>query len=146
MITLLSVYKGKGVQPGAVDLLYELLEERPAKANISHCEKPSHEKHEAFVMSRPYRAWYLVLNDDLQRVGAVYLTKQNEIGVAILKRYHRLGYALQALNKVRKISPLPGIPGQRNARYVAHVAANNEASKFLFAKAGGRLLSVTYVL
>ena len=145
MIALVSVYKGKGTHPDAVDLLYELLRERPTKANISHAELPSYEQHEKYVLSRPYRAWYMIKTNEAF-VGAIYLTKHNEIGIAILNQYQRLGYALQALDRIRKITPLPGIPGHRNSRYVAHVAANNEESKALFIKAGGRLLSLTYVL
>ena len=138
---LVHVYE----EPKAVALLYDLLMERPTKANISHSEPPSYEQHEKFVMGHPYRAWYLIA-DGAHVVGSVYLSKQNEIGIAIFKHYQRRGYALQALDMVRKIKPLPGIPGQRNSRYVAHVAANNEESHALFTKAGGRLLSMTYVL
>lgn len=149
MITLTSVYKGrirdKETHPRAVELLYELLMERPAKANISHCALPSYEQHEKFVKSRPYYSWDLIRDGD-SFVGAIYRTNLNEIGVAILKRFQRHGYALQALKMMRNIRPLPGIPGYRSARYVAHVAANNEESHALFTKAGGRLLSMTYVL
>ena len=146
MITLLDVYQnGKGNPiPGAAEVLFELLRERPREANISHKELPSYAQHELFVRSKPYRAWFLVLNEYEQRVGAVSLTRNNEIGIAILKKYHRQGYALQAIEAVLKFPPLLGLPGQRNAHYVANVAPGNEASHQLFTKAGWHPIQVTY--
>jgi RimJ/RimL family protein N-acetyltransferase len=148
MITLLDVYQnGKGNPiPGAVEVLYELLRERPREANISHSETPPFNQHELFVRSKPYRSWFLVLNDYQQRVGAVSLTRNNEIGIGILKKYQRQGYALQALEAVRKFPPLPRVPGQRNGHYLANVAPQNEPSHALFTKAGGRPIQVTYEL
>src|SRR3989304_6456309 len=77
MITLLDVYQnGKGNPiPGAVEVLYELLRERPPEANISHHQVPTFSQHELYVRSKPYRSWFLVLNDYQQRVGAVSLTR-----------------------------------------------------------------------
>lgn len=145
MTTLLDVYNSEGQPiPGAVELLYDILRERPAEANISHKELPSFEDHDRYVRSRPYRTWLLVLNDYQQRVGAVYLSNLNEIGIAILKKYQRMGYAQQALDELRKIPPLPAVPGQRNGHYLANVAPRNEASHALFTKAGARPIQVTY--
>ena len=146
MITLESVYKDKPIALGVVEFLFELLMERPAKANISHVQPPSYEQHERFVRSRPYRDWFLIVNEESYFVGSVYLTNQNEIGIAVHTQFQHRGYAIQALHMARKIPPLPGIPGRRSSSYVAHVAANNEESHALFTKAGGRLLSMTYVL
>jgi len=148
MITLQSVYhNGKGdPRPGATEILFELLAERPKEANISHTTMPSYAQHELFVRSKPYRAWFLVLNDYGQKVGAASLTNNNEIGIAILKRYQRQGYALEAIQVVVKFPPLPGVPSQRNAHYVANVAPHNEASHQLFTKAGWRPIQVTYEL
>jgi len=98
------------------------------------------------VRSKPYRAWFLVLNEYEQRVGSVSLTRNNEIGIAILKKYQRMGYALQAIEAARKFPPLPKIAGQRNGHYVANVAPQNEPSHALFTKAGGRPIQVTYEL
>jgi RimJ/RimL family protein N-acetyltransferase len=148
MITLQDIYmNGNGAPiPGAVDVLYELLSERPPHANISHSGMPEFAKHEAFVKSKPYRQWFLILNEYGQRVGAAYLTSQNEIGISILKRYQRQGYALQALTEIRKIPPLLPIIGKRSKNYIAHVAPQNEASHALFTRAGGKPIQVTYVL
>jgi len=148
VITLLDVYQnGKGDPiPGATEVLYELLAERPKEANISHSTMPTYAQHELFVRSKPYRAWFLVLNDYGQKVGCVSLTRNNEIGIAILKKYQRQGHALEAISAVTKLPPLPAVPGQRNGHYVANVAPANEASHQLFTKAGGRPIQVTYEL
>lgn len=147
MITLLNIYTEQGAPlPGTVEVLYELLRERPSEANISHKTLPTYEQHERFVKGKPYHRWMLILNDYGQRVGAISVSQHNEIGIAILKRYQRQGYALQALQELRKIPPLLGLPGKRNPNYVANVAPRNEASHQLFTKAGGRPICVTYLL
>lgn len=148
MITLLDVYHGPKQRPtpGAVELLYDLLLERPAHANISHKEMPTHAQHEAFVKSRPYRHWFFVLNDYSQRVGALYLTKNNELGIFIFKKYQRQGYALEAIREAVKIPPILGLPSTRNSHYLANVAPQNEASHQLFTKLGARAIQVTYEL
>lgn len=172
MIRLVNVYQGTSVAPGAVEFLYQLLAERPAEANISHRQMPTIEQHRAFVSRRPYRAWLLVevysgakgdgVTDDTaaiqaeiqaaatghgRRVGAVYLTHRNEVGVFILKASRRCGHALNALEElVRAFDPLPAQASDRQPYFVAHVAPGNQASKALFEKLGARLIQMTYEL
>ena len=146
MIRLVDVYHGGKVARGAVEFLYELLKERPPEANISHAEMPTLEKHRGFVVRRPYRAWYIIENEEGERVGSVYATERNEVGIFISLAFQRRGYALEALQALLKLPPLPPVPAVRTERYVAHVAAGNEPSKALFEKLGGKQKSVTYEL
>lgn len=147
MIRLVDVYPAGRVVRGGIEFLYELLAERPQEANISHREMPSIEQHRQFVHRRPYRVWMLIENEEGIRVGAVYLTERNEVGVAILKAHQRRGYALAALQEFLRISdPLPPIPAVRAASFVAHVNPSNEASIRLFECLGGRHIASTYEL
>lgn len=144
---LVDVYRHGKVAPGAIEFLYELLKERPAEANISHSELPPIEKHRQFVMRRPYRSWFLIENEEGERVGALYLTERNEIGIAIAKQHHRKGYAREAIAYVlANIPPLEAVPSVRRGRYIANVAPGNEASRYLFERMGGKLIQVTYEL
>ena len=154
MIRLIDVYKGGRVARGAVEFLYELLSERPSEANISHRDMPSIEHHRQFVIRRPYRSWLIVeAEDELEpslpvlRMGAVYLTERNEVGVAILRRYQRRGIARRALIAVmRHYAPLPAIPAVRPGQFVAHVNPSNAPSIALFEGLGARHIASTYEL
>lgn len=60
--------------------LYELLKKRDPLANISHKKMPTYKEHIKFVKSRPYKVWY-VIHFGKRKVGSIYLSKQNEIGL-----------------------------------------------------------------
>lgn len=146
MIRLLDVYQGGKVAAGAIDFLFLLLQERPSVANISHREMPSIEQHRQFVHRRPYWRWYLVENAE-ERVGSVYISHQNEIGIAIAQAHQRKGYARAALEELlRTHQPLDPVPSARRGAFVAHVAPGNDASHALFEGLGGKLIQVTYEL
>src|SRR5262245_8954835 len=83
--------------PDAAPLLYELLSERPKENWISHEKMPDRGDHEEFVAKHPFRFWYLI-DVDGTYVGAIEVTDRNEVGVAILQRFQRNGYASAALN------------------------------------------------
>jgi cyclase len=108
--------------------LYDLLAERTPEQSISHKEMPTYERHLAFVIGSPYYAWYLITTDDTV-VGAIYLTRQWEIGIGIFRAHQRRGYARQA---IEKLMDLHG----RNGRYLANINPANEASIALFRKLG----------
>lgn len=151
MIRLIDVYENERPRPGAVDLLYRLLAERPSAAGISHHELPSIEQHTAFVASRPYRIWCLVeaavAEGEWSLVGAVSATRQNEIGIAILKAHQRHGYAAQAITQMcLEHLPLPAVTSQRPGCWVANVAPQNEPSHALFRGLGAKVRQITYEL
>ena len=66
--------------------LYDLLSERKSITFISHKKMPTYEEHVTFVKSEPYSKWYIIQIDD-EKVGSIYLTKQNEIGIHFLTEY-----------------------------------------------------------
>lgn len=125
-------------QPIPLAVLYKLLSQRLPEESISHRKMPTWEQHTAFVRSRPYALWKLVLVSDglgLRAVGAVYMTHRRELGVAILRGERRKGYAEAALRALRRIAG----PGTM----LANINPENGASLRLFAKLGGRTIQHT---
>jgi GNAT superfamily N-acetyltransferase len=128
----MKLYNVKECQGEAIEILWQLLCERPDYANISHDGKPDRNKHVSFVMAHPYREWCLIMTDVEDSgpnkwhrwVGAIYITHQNELGIAILERCQRKGYARQAIDLMM----------QRHPRdyYLANVAPGNHPSHRLW--------------
>lgn len=119
-------------------LLYRLLEERSAEVNISHRTMPSWRRHLAFIRARPYRAWYLIRVGETF-VGAVYLSKQNEIGVFILRACQGRGYGPEAIRLV--MARHRGVK-----RFLANINPRNRRSIELFTDLGFRHVQNTYEL
>jgi RimJ/RimL family protein N-acetyltransferase len=115
-------------------LLFELLREREPHQNISHKTVPSWEMHCYFVASRPYGAWYLIQHDGYMR-GAVYLSKQREIGVGVLKTQRGQGLGRQAVQELMRLHP---------GRFLANINPMNHASVAMFKSLGFNLLQETY--
>lgn len=132
--------------PEAQEVLWQLLRERPAEASISHRHMPTREEHARFVSSHPYRCWYLIQGSAPRKfVGACYLTRHNEVGIAILQAYQRRGFARAAvLELLRTHDPLPAVAGERRGWFVANVAPGNAASIQFFESLGAALIQHTY--
>lgn len=110
----------------ATVILFQLLRERQPHESISHRKMPTFDEHCAFVASRPYLAWYLTEVDGYTR-GAVYLSKQREVGVAIQKAQRGHGYGLDAVGELMRLHP---------GRFLANINPANAASIALFRKLG----------
>ena len=115
------------------ELLYKLLSERDDLINISHKAMPCWGDHIRFVESKPYEAWYFIGDEPL---GACYLSKQNEIGVALFKQYQGKGHGRQAVKAIMDMH------GRR--RYLANINPQNERSRFMFQGLGFKLIQQTY--
>jgi len=133
MIKLTSIYDVEK----AYGILYDLLSERTPEQSISHKGMPTWEQHCAFVGSKPYKAWYFIENDENWIVGSTYLTNNNEIGIFIFNKFHRNGYAMQALKLLMD---------KHDGPFLANVNPQNIPSRNLFEKLGGRMIQVTYEL
>lgn len=120
-------------RPDRYTLLYDLLSERDETVNISHREMPHWEDHAKFVEKHPYEAWYFIGQEP---VGAIYLTKQNEIGIGIFKEHQGKGYGPQAIKELMRRH------GKR--RYLANINPRNEPSARVFSNLGFKLVQHTY--
>lgn len=134
-IELVSVYN----DPAAYGLLHDLLAERSPEESISHKKMPSYFEHIQFVDSKPYKAWYLVIEESEGYVGAVYLSRQNEIGVGIFKAHRGKGYGEAAVKELMRRCPLP-----EGERYLANVNPDNDVSRAMFEKLGAKVIQYTY--
>ena len=122
-------------------ILYQLLSERDETINISHRAMPTWEDHVRFVESEPYEAWYFVVSGDGlcdRPIGACYLSRNNEIGISILKAEKGKGYGPEAIKAI--------IEKHGPGRYLANINPRNEPSKRVFSNLGFRKIQETYEL
>ena len=127
----------KSVTKTDVRFLYTQLKERDPKINISHKKMPSYSEHTKFVLSKPYSKWYIIYYKN-RKVGNVYLSKMNEIGIFILKTIKVKGLGSLVLEQVLKKNP--------KTRYLANVNPKNVKSAEFFKKNGFKLIQHTYEL
>ena len=120
-----------------IKFLYDILLERDNVVSISHKSTPSWISHSCFVKSFPYYTWdIIIVNGD--RVGYIYITHYNEIGIHICKKYRRRGIASQAIEIYKSI--------HNRERYLANINPNNKASINLFTLLGFTHIQNTYEL
>ncbi|HTL69842.1 MAG TPA: GNAT family N-acetyltransferase [Candidatus Eisenbacteria bacterium] len=134
-ISLVSVYAVKE----APAVLYRLLAERESRVNISHKKLPSMARHLAFVRSKPYKAWYLLKERSGGFAGAVYLSKNDEIGLFIFKALRGRGYGREALAAL--LAKHRGVK-----RFLANVSPRNPDSIRFFTQQKFRHIQNTYEL
>ena len=115
-------------------VLYDLLEQRTPEQSISHKAMPTWDDHCAFVRSQPYAAWYLIAVGNAT-VGAIYLTHQCEIGIAIFHLHKRKGYASAAVKELMRLHP---------GKFIANINPRNEASIRFFEGMGFAHIQNTY--
>lgn len=120
-----------------VSFLYKLLLERSPKVNISHKTMPSYKKHVNFVKSEPYSKWYIVLNNN-KKIGSVYLTNINEIGISLEKEFDKN----QIKNEVLKLLMIEN----PRKRYLVNISPKNTKSINFFKKKGFNFVQYTYEL
>jgi len=117
--------------------LYDLLGQRESQVNISHKKMPSYDKHVKFVMSKPYSKWYIIQLKN-QKVGSIYLSKQNEIGIFLKEDMQGKGVGKKALKLLTKHNP--------RSRYLANINPKNRKSIEFFKKNDFKLIQYTYEL
>ena len=129
--------KLKPVSKSDYRFLYDLLMERNPRANISHKKMPTYNEHVSFVSAKPYSKWYVILYR-VNKVGSIYLTSQNEIGIFIKKSFQNKQIGNIALRKLIKKNP--------KKRYLANVNPKNKKSIRFFKNNGFKLIQYTFEL
>ena len=132
-----SVVKLRQVNASDLKFLYNLLKERDPVANISHIKMPSYQEHVKFVKSKPYSKWYVIYHNS-RKIGSVYLSKQDEIGIFLKKEFQSKGLSKEAVEILIEKNP--------RSRYLANVSPKNLSSRKFFKKQGFKLIQYTYEL
>ena len=117
--------------------LYETLLERDKRVNISHTKMPTYNQHVKFVMSKPYSKWYII-NFNNKKIGTIYLSNQDEIGIYIKNTNQGGGIGQKALKLLMQKNP--------RKRYLANVNPKNSKSIKFFKKNKFKILQHTYEL
>lgn len=115
--------------------LYELLEKRDKIVNISHKKMPTFSQHQKFIESKPYQYWYIIY-EERNKIGSIYLSKINEIGISILKEKQNQGFEENALELIMK--------KHKRKRFLANVSSKNKKLESFFKKQGFKKIQHTY--
>tara|TARA_B110000495_G_scaffold99079_1_gene85676 strand:+ start:337 stop:648 length:312 start_codon:yes stop_codon:yes gene_type:complete len=98
---------------------------------------PSIKEHEKFIQSKPYSKWYIIQKSD-KDVGSIYLSKNNEIGIFLIKKNQSKGIGANALKLLMEKNT--------KIKYLANVNPKNKKSIEFFKKNGFKLIQHTYEL
>lgn len=135
MAKKLSLISLRIVKDSDSKFLFELLKERDPHANISHKKMPSYNEHLKFIKSKPYTKWYVILKSKC-RIGSIYLSKNDEIGIFLSKKYQGKNIGNDALSELIRKNP--------RERYLANVNPKNKKSSIFFKNNNFKLIQHTY--
>ena len=117
------------------EFLFDLLKQREGIVNISHKSLTTWEEHVNYIKNHSYQSWDIIwVGDD--RIGNIYLTERNEIGIFLDKKFQGNGYGSQAINEFMKKN------GKK--RYLANINPTNYKSIQFFGKHGFVHIQNTY--
>ena len=116
--------------------LYDLLSYRKPTENISHKKMPTYRLHEKFIKSKPYSKWYVIVFNN-QKIGSVYLSKMNEIGIHVKDKKYENQFG-QIISIIKKKNP--------RSRYLININPKNKAFRKIIEKNNFKLIQHTYEL
>ena len=125
----------KSVTNSDVKFLFDLLKERDPRANISHKKMPTYSQHTKFIKSKPYSKWYIILKSK-QEIGSIYLSKNDEIGIFLSKKFQGKNVGNFVLNELMKKNP--------RKRFLANVNPKNKKSISFFKNNNFKLIQYTF--
>ena len=120
----------------APQILYDLLKERKDWQNISHKKMPTWSEHVRFMESRPYAHWYLVEHEG-EFVGAIYISKQRELGRFLFERFTGKGLMHKAFKMLHALHP---------GKFIGNVSPLNRPAQKQVEDEGWKLVQYVYVL
>jgi len=125
----------KSVTNSDVKFLFDLLKERDPRVNISHKKMPTYSQHTKFIKSKPYSKWYIILKSK-QKIGSIYLSKNDEIGIFLSKKFQGKNVGNFVLNELMKKNP--------RKRFLANVNPKNKKSISFFKNNNFKLIQYTF--
>tara|TARA_Y100000590_G_scaffold430501_1_gene544167 strand:+ start:492 stop:908 length:417 start_codon:yes stop_codon:yes gene_type:complete len=129
--------KFKEVDKSDIKFLYQHLKERDPITRISHKKMPTYRQHKKFVLSKPYTKWYIIFQKN-KKIGSIYLTEMNEIGIFLKKNVQGKGLGQKSLELLMKLNP--------RSRFLANVSPKNKESIKFFKKNKFKYIQNTYEL
>ena len=123
------------VNENDIMFLYNLLEKRNPDLNISHKQMPTLDEHKEFVLSKPYTNWYIIKKNN-DKIGAIYLSKNDEIGISILENFEFYEIAKESFKIIMELNP--------RKRYLANVSPKNKSSQEFLERNGFMGLEYVY--
>ena len=126
------------LKPVTIDdakFLFDLLKQREGIVNISHKSLPTWEEHVEFIKNNTYQSWDIIWVDNV-RIGNIYLSDRDEIGIFLDKESQSNGYGSIAINEFMKKN------GKK--RYLANIRPTNYKSIQFFGKHGFIHIQNTY--
>ncbi len=117
------------------EFLYGLLKQREGRVNISHRSIPTSTDHRDYIENHSYQSWNIIWVEN-SRVGNIYLTQRDEIGIFIDNKFQGRGYGSQALKQFMEKN------GKK--RYLANINPTNYKSIQFFGKHGFIHIQNTY--
>jgi len=126
------------LKPVTIDdakFLFDLLKQREGIVNISHKSLPTWEEHIEYIKNNTYQSWDIIWVDNV-RIGDIYLTDRDEIGIFLDKKSQSNGYGSIAINEFMKKN------GKK--RYLANISPTNYKSIQFFGKHGFTHIQNTY--
>ena len=117
------------------EFLYELLKQREGRVNISHHSIPTLTEQRDYIKNHSYQSWDIIWVDNV-RIGNIYLTDRDEIGIFLDKESQSNGYGSIAINEFMKKN------GKK--RYLANISPTNYKSIQFFGKHGFTHIQNTY--
>ena len=124
-----------------VMLLFEHLKKKSFP--ISHKNLPSFDEHKEFVLSSPYRFWFLVKKNE-QCLGNCFISYQNCIGLNIITN-KKDDYAMILEKIFKEFSPLPAIKSIRTESFHVNSNPHNRSLKEALESVKMYLLEETYI-
>ena len=125
----------KLVTTSDIEFLFDLLKERDSRANISHKKMPTYVEHIKFIKSKPYSKWYIIFKSK-QKIGSIYLSKNDEIGIFVSKKFQGKNIGNYTLSELIKKNP--------RKRFLANVNPKNKKSISFFKNNGFKLIQYTF--
>ena len=125
----------KSVTNSDVKFLFDLLKERDPRVNISHRKVPTYSQHTKFIKSKPYSKWYIILKSK-HKIGSIYLSKNDEIGIFLSKKFQGKNVGNFVLNELMKKNP--------RKRFLANVNPKNKKSIAFFKNNNFKLIQYTF--
>ena len=126
------------LKPVTIDdakFLFDLLKQRQGIVNISHKSLPTWEEHVEYIKNNTYQSWEIIWVDNA-RIGDIYLTDRDEIGIFLDKKFQSNGYGSIAITEFMKKN------GKK--RYLANINPTNYKSIQFFGKQGFVHIQNTY--